>query len=180
MSPLSKQSQAGAGHRLLALLLVALLWAVAVLTLHAQQNSPSQSQGPSKAAQASPLPPEQPASKTPGQPPIAPSKIGVRTDVVTVFATVRDKKGRILSDLTKADPLVTFKQADIAFVYGSKWKQRYFQKVGDDYFPLGAQWDVSHQIWRAYHVPDGADWWTKYYPQENSARPDRPDPGQVL
>jgi len=22
------------------------------------------------------------------------------------------------------------------------------QKVGDDYFPLGAQWDVSHQIWR--------------------------------
>lgn len=103
MSPLSKQSQAGAGHRLLALLLVALLWAVAVLTLHAQQNSPSQSQGPSKAAQASPLPPEQPASKTPGQPPIAPSKIGVRTDVVTVFATVRDKKGRILSDLTKDD-----------------------------------------------------------------------------
>ena len=41
---------------------------------------------------------------------------------------------------------------DIAFVYGSKWKQRYFTKVGDDYFPLGAQWDVTHKIWRAYFV----------------------------
>src|SRR5258708_3478397 len=45
----------------------------------------------------------------------------------------------ILPDLTKPDPLLTFKIEDIALVYGSKWKQRYFQNVGDDYFPLGAQ-----------------------------------------
>ena len=32
--------------------------------------------------------------------------------------------------------LVTFTKDDIAFVYGSKWKQRYFKKVGDDYLPL--------------------------------------------
>ena len=44
---------------------------------------------------------------------------------------------------------VTFTLDDIAFVYGSKWKQRYFTKVGDDYFPLGAQWDVTHKLWRA-------------------------------
>jgi hypothetical protein len=53
---------------------------------------------------------------------------------------VTDPKGHpevILPDLTKADPLVTFKKEDIALVYGAKWKQRYFQKVGDDYFPLG-------------------------------------------
>src|SRR5882757_3212339 len=61
----------------------------------------------------------------------------------------------ILPDFAKADPLVTFKKEDIALVYGTKWKQRYFQKVGDDYFPLGAQWDVSHQIWRAYNVANG-------------------------
>ena len=41
---------------------------------------------------------------------------------------------------------------DIAFVYGSKWKQRYFTKVGDDYFPLPAQWDVTHKVWRPYMV----------------------------
>lgn len=80
----------------------------------------------------------------------------------------------ILPDLTKADPLVTFKKEDIAFVYGTKWKQRYFQKVGDDYFPLGAQWDVSHQMWRPYNVANGTDWWTKFYPQANSARPTGP------
>jgi predicted CXXCH cytochrome family protein len=77
----------------------------------------------------------------------------------------------IIPDLTKPNPLVTFKKEDIAFVYGTKWKQRYFQKVGDDYFPFGAQWDVTHQMWRAYNAPNGSDWWTKFYPQANSGRP---------
>ena len=77
----------------------------------------------------------------------------------------------ILPDLAKPDPLLKFKLDDIALVYGTKWKQRYFQKVGDDYFPLGAQWDVNHKIWRAYNVAKGTDWWTQYYPAENSARP---------
>jgi predicted CXXCH cytochrome family protein len=80
----------------------------------------------------------------------------------------------ILPDLTKADPLLTFKKEDIAFTYGSKWKQRYFQKVGNDYFPLPAQWDVTHQIWRAYNVAPGTDWWTAVYPRENSGRPTGP------
>jgi predicted CXXCH cytochrome family protein len=80
----------------------------------------------------------------------------------------------ILPDLTKPDPLVHFKREDIAFVYGSKWKQRYFQKVGDDYFPLGAQWDVTHQVWRAYNAQNGTDWWTKFYPPDNAQRPTGP------
>src|SRR5579872_3882519 len=90
---------------------------------------------------------------------------------------VRDPKTHpeaILPDLSKPDPLVTFRKEDIAFVYGSKWKQRYFQKVGDDYFPLGAQWDVTHQLWRPYNTAMGTDWWTKYYPQANSGRPTGP------
>ena len=44
----------------------------------------------------------------------------------------------IIPDLTKPDPLVRLNKIDIAFVYGGKWKQSYFTKVGDDYFPLGA------------------------------------------
>jgi len=76
----------------------------------------------------------------------------------------------ILPDFSKSDPLVTFKKEDIAFVYGSKWKQRYFRKVGDDYYPLGAQWDVAHKVWRPYHVAKGTDWWTRFYPDANSAR----------
>jgi predicted CXXCH cytochrome family protein len=90
---------------------------------------------------------------------------------------VRDPKTHpdaIIPDLSKADPLVKFTKDDIAFVYGSKWKQRYFTKKGDDYFPLGAQWDVTHQIWRAYHVAPGTDWWVPHYPADNMQRPTGP------
>src|ERR1700722_48399 len=60
---------------------------------------------------------------------------------------VRDPKTHpdaIIPDLTKPDPLVKFTRDDIAFVYGSKWKQRYFTKKGGEYYPLGAPWDITH------------------------------------
>ena len=90
---------------------------------------------------------------------------------------VRDPKvhpDAIIPDLSKPDPLVKFTRDDIAFVYGKIWKQRYFTKRGDDYFPLGAQWDVTHQAWRAYQVASGADWWTAFYPNDNAQRPTGP------
>ena len=34
----------------------------------------------------------------------------------------------ILPDLSKPDSLVKFTKDDITFVYGSKWKQRYFHQ----------------------------------------------------
>jgi predicted CXXCH cytochrome family protein len=75
----------------------------------------------------------------------------------------------IIPDMTKHDPLVSFTTAEVAFVYGSKWKQRYFTKVGDDYFPLPAQWDVTHKKWRPYFVKE--DWWVNHYPPDNLKRP---------
>jgi len=90
---------------------------------------------------------------------------------------IRDPKlnpDAILPDLSKANPLVKFTKDDIAFVYGSKWKQRYFTKKGDDYFPLGAQWDVTHQIWRPYMVAPNTDWWVPFYPADNMQRPTGP------
>ena len=80
----------------------------------------------------------------------------------------------IIPDLSRPDPLLTFKKEDIAFTYGSKWKQRYFTKVGNDYFPLPAQWDVTHKIWRAYFVREGTDWWVPHYPADNMKRPTGP------
>ena len=97
-----------------------------------------------------------------------------KTRMANVVTDPKVHPKAILPDLSKSDPLLTFKKEDIAFVYGSKWKQRYFQKVGDDYFPLNAQWDVTHQIWRPYNAAPGSDWWTKFYPQANSARPTGP------
>lgn len=90
---------------------------------------------------------------------------------------VRDPKEHpdaIIPDLSKPDPLVKFSTADIALVYGSKWKQRYFTKIGDDYFPQPAQWDVTHKIWRPYMVANGTDWWATLYPPDNFMRPTGP------
>jgi predicted CXXCH cytochrome family protein len=94
--------------------------------------------------------------------------------MANVVRDPRQHPDAIIPDLSKPDPLLTFNKDDIAFVYGSKWKQRYFKKVGDDYFPLPAQWDVTHKIWRAYFVRDGTDWWVPHYPADNMKRPTGP------
>lgn len=80
----------------------------------------------------------------------------------------------VLPDFSKPDPLLTFTLSDVAFTYGSKWKQRYFKRVGNDYFPLPAQWDVAHKMWRAYVVQPNTDWWVPYYPPDNAGRPTGP------
>jgi len=90
---------------------------------------------------------------------------------------VRDPKvhsDAILPDFSKSDPALTFTKDAIAFVYGSKWKQRYFTKVGDDYFPLPGQWDVANQKWSRYMVANGTDWWVPHYPADNMQRPTGP------
>src|SRR5260221_547549 len=87
--------------------------------------------------------------------------------MANVVRDPREHPDAIIPDFSKPDPLLTFSKDDIAFVYGSKWKQRYFKKVGDDYFPLPAQWDITHKVWRAYNVKAGTDWWTPYYPGDN-------------
>ena len=97
-----------------------------------------------------------------------------RTRMANVVRDPRVHPDAIIPDLTQPDPLVTFTKADIAFVYGSKWKQRYFTRVGDDFFPLGAQWDVTHRQWRRYFVADGTDWWVPLYPADNMKRPTGP------
>jgi predicted CXXCH cytochrome family protein len=96
------------------------------------------------------------------------------TRMANVVRDPKEHPDAIIPDFSKPDPLLTFTRDQIAWVYGSKWKQRYFTKVGDDYFPLGAQWDVTHKQWRAYQVANGTDWWTAFYPGGNSTRPTGP------
>jgi predicted CXXCH cytochrome family protein len=75
----------------------------------------------------------------------------------------------------ETNTVAKFTVEQVAFVYGSVWKQRYFTKVGDDYFPLPVQWDVGTQQWLPYMVPaHGADWWTEFYPPDNMKRPTGP------
>ena len=92
-----------------------------------------------------------------------------KTAMANVVRDPKHSPGVIIPDLSKPNPLVHFTIDDIAFVYGHIWKQRYFKKVGDDYYPLPAQWDVKHSQWKAYFAKD--DWWAKYYPPDNFQRP---------
>src|SRR5579864_4157024 len=75
-----------------------------------------------------------------------------KTPMANVVRDPREFPDAIIPDLSKGDPLVKFSKNDIALVYGSVWKQRYFTKIGDDYFVEPAQWDVTHRIWRPYMV----------------------------
>ncbi len=92
-----------------------------------------------------------------------------KTPMANVVRDPREHPEAILPDLTKADPLVHFTKADVALVYGSLWKQRYFKKVGDDYFVFPAQWDITNKKWSPYVVK--ADWWVPFYPPDNFQRP---------
>ncbi|HEX4997691.1 MAG TPA: cytochrome c3 family protein [Terriglobia bacterium] len=97
-----------------------------------------------------------------------------KTRMANVVTDPKVHPENVLPDFSKSDPLVTFKLDDVAFVYGSKWKQRYFKKVGDDYYPLPAQWDVAHKQWRAYFVQPNTDWWVPFYEPDNMKRPTGP------
>jgi predicted CXXCH cytochrome family protein len=97
-----------------------------------------------------------------------------RTRMANVVRDPKQHPDAVTPDLSIPNPLVHFTVNDIAFVYGSKWKQRYFKKDGDDYYPLGAQWDFSHKQWRPYKVALGTDWWTAFYPDDNAKRPTGP------
>ncbi len=95
-----------------------------------------------------------------------------KTPMANVVRDPREHPEAIIPDLSKGGPLVNFTAADIAFVYGGKWKQRYFKKVGDDYFPFPAQWDVTNKKWRPYFANE--DWWAPLYPPDNFKRPTGP------
>jgi hypothetical protein len=97
-----------------------------------------------------------------------------KTRMANVVRDPREHPDAILPDLSKPNPVFPFTKDDVALVYGSKWKQRYFKKVGDDYFPIPAQWDVTHQTWAPYSVKAGTDWWVSFYPGDNFKRPTGP------
>src|SRR3954464_1661941 len=158
-----------------------LFLAVLVARVDTQVAAPAPNQR--TAAQANPRTPEPPNPRT------LPAYVGSsrcgdchadiyarwrKTRMANVVTDPKEHPEVIIPDLTKPDPLLTFTKDDIAFVYGSKWKQRYFKKVGDDYFPLPAQWDVTHRIWRAYFVQPNTDWWVPFYPADNTKRPTGP------
>jgi predicted CXXCH cytochrome family protein len=96
-----------------------------------------------------------------------------KTPMANVVRDPREHPDAIIPDLS-TDTIAKFTKEQVALVYGSVWKQRYFTKIGDDYFPESAQWDVTHHVWRPYFVANGTDWWSTLYPPDNMQRPTGP------
>jgi predicted CXXCH cytochrome family protein len=96
-----------------------------------------------------------------------------KTPMANVVRDPREFPDAIIPDLT-TNTISKFTKSQVALVYGSLWKQRYFTRIGDDYYPLGAQWHVSQRKWLPYFVPNGTDWWVPFYPPDNLQRPTGP------
>ncbi len=97
-----------------------------------------------------------------------------QTRMANVVRDPRQHPEAVLADFASPEPLRTFSLDQVAFVYGSRWKQRYFARQGNTYYPLPAQWDIEHKRWLPYHVAEGTDWWTPYYGTANTDRPTGP------
>jgi predicted CXXCH cytochrome family protein len=97
-----------------------------------------------------------------------------KTPMANVVRDPREHPEAILPNLSTNNVSPKFTKDQVAFVYGSIWKQRYFTKIGDYYFPEPAQWDVTNKAWRPYFVPKGGDWWEPFYPPDNMKRPTGP------
>jgi predicted CXXCH cytochrome family protein len=96
-----------------------------------------------------------------------------KTPMANVVRDPRSHPKAIIPNLA-TNNVHKFSVDQVAFVYGSIWKQRYFTKIGDDYFPLPVQWDIGNRVWRPYVVPRGGDWWASVYPPDNMQRPTGP------
>jgi len=96
-----------------------------------------------------------------------------KTPMANIVRDPREHPEAIIPDLA-TNTVAKFTKDQIAFVYGSIWKQRYFTKIGDDYFPLPAQWEINNHKWSKYMVPNGGDWWAQFYPPDNTQRPTGP------
>ena len=96
-----------------------------------------------------------------------------KTPMANVVRDPREHPDAIIPDLA-TNNVAKFSRDQVAFVYGSVWKQRYFTKVGDDYFPLPVQWEIAAHKWSKYSPGAGTDWWTAYYPADNMQRPTGP------
>jgi predicted CXXCH cytochrome family protein len=97
-----------------------------------------------------------------------------KTPMANVVQDPREHPNAIIPNLATNNISPKFTKDQVAFTYGSIWKQRYFTKVGDDYFPEPAQWDVINKTWRPYMVANGTDWWAAFYPPDNMKRPTGP------
>ena len=97
-----------------------------------------------------------------------------KTRMANVLRDPKTHPDAFAADPATAPAELRFSKDEVAFTYGSKWKQRFWKKQGDTYVPLPVQYNIATKTWSKYHVADTQDWWATHYPDpkgDNSARP---------
>ncbi|MBM4055184.1 MAG: cytochrome C [Planctomycetes bacterium] len=84
---------------------------------------------------------------------------------------IQDPKspGALVADFSVKSEHRTFNLEDVDLLVGSRFKQRFMKKIGNDYYMLPAQWNVTDKKWARYFPQD--EWWNNYYPQDWKQRP---------
>jgi hypothetical protein len=78
-----------------------------------------------------------------------------KTSTANVVRDPRQSPEAIIPNFSKPDPLVKFTLTDLLWCMAACRSKRYFTKIGDDYFVLPAQQDVTQNIWRPFMVANG-------------------------
>jgi predicted CXXCH cytochrome family protein len=99
---------------------------------------------------------------------------GWKTTLHNKMEQVAIKEGpnkNVLGNFLSQDFDLPFKLDDVDMLVGSRFKQRYAKKIGDDYYMLPAQWNVKTKEWVTYQPKN--DWWARegVYPKEWNKRP---------
>lgn len=97
-----------------------------------------------------------------------------KTRMANVIRDPRLHPDAFAADPSTAPEGLRFSKDEVAFVYGSKWKQRFWKKSGDTYVVMPVQYNIASKTWSKYHVADTQDWWAIHYPDpkgDNSTRP---------
>lgn len=97
-----------------------------------------------------------------------------KTPMANVVRDAHTHPDAILADFSHPPSFVNFTKAQIAFVYGSIWKQNYFTQAGNELVPLPAKWAIEQHKWMPYLVKKGEDWWAPYYPPHDRDHPTGP------
>jgi predicted CXXCH cytochrome family protein len=100
-----------------------------------------------------------------------------KTRMANVLRDPKIHPDAFAADPATAPPELRFNKDDVAFVYGSIWKQRFWKKSGDTYIVMPVQYNIATKKWSKFHVADTADWWAIHYPDpkgDNSTRPTAP------
>jgi hypothetical protein len=95
------------------------------------------------------------------------------TPMANVVRDPRERPDAIIPDLS-TNTIARFTEDRIAFVYGRKWKQRCFTKIGDDHFRLNGTSAIKHGGPTTYQTLEQIGGLRNTHPTTCSVRPERP------